>query len=82
MTDEQREQVRKMLKEESSVFTVDSDDIGNVTTNKMEINLSDHTPAQHSYNVFSRAWYGKVESYIEDLLNKEWITLNHDKHHL
>lgn len=55
MTDEQREQVRKMLKEESSAFTVDSDDIGNVTTNKMEINLSDHTPAQHSYNVFSRA---------------------------
>ena len=55
MTDEQREQVRKMLKEESSVFTVDSDDIGNVTTNKMEINLSDNTLAQHTYNVFSRS---------------------------
>ena len=32
LTNEQREQVRKMLKEESSVFTVDSDDIGNVTS--------------------------------------------------
>ena len=46
LTHEQREQVRKMLREETSVFTVDSDDIGNVTTHKMEINLRDNTPVQ------------------------------------
>ena len=73
LTHEQREQVRKMLKEEDSVFTVDSDDIGNVTIHKMEINLSDNTPVQQSYNAIPRAFYGEVKSYIEDLLNKKWI---------
>ena len=73
LTHEQREQVRKMLKEESSVFTVDSDDIGNVATHKMEINLSDNTPVQESYNAIPRALYGEVKSYIEDLLNKKWV---------
>ena len=70
---EQREQVRKMLREESSVFAVDSDDIGNVTTHKMEINLRDNTLVQQSYNAIPRALYGEVKSYMEDLLNKKWI---------
>ena len=70
-THEQREQVRKMLREESSVFTVDSDDIGNVTTRKMEINLRDNAPVQQSYNAIPGALYGEVKSYIEDLLIKK-----------
>ena len=73
LTHEQREQVRQMVKEESSVFTVDSDDIGNVTTHKMEINLSDNIPVQQPYNAIPRALYGEVKSYIENLLNKKWI---------
>ena len=73
LTHEQREQVRKMLREESTVFTVDSDDIRNVTTHKMEINLRDNTPVQQSYNAIPRALYGEVKSYIEDLLNKKLI---------
>ena len=71
VTHEQREQVRKMLREESSVFTVDSDDIGNVTTRKMEINIRDNAPVQQSYNAIPRALYGEVKSYIEDLLIKK-----------
>ena len=58
LTHEQREQVRKMLKEESSVFTVNSDDIGNVTNDKIVIKLSDNTPVQQSYNAISRALHG------------------------
>ena len=61
-----------MLKEETSVFTVDSDDIGNVTIHNIEINLSDNTPVQQSYNAILSALYGEVKSYIEDLL-KKWI---------
>ena len=70
---EQREQVRKMLREESSVFAVDSDGIGNVTTHKMEMNLRDNTPVHQLYNAIPRALYGEVKSYMEDLLNKKWI---------
>ena len=64
-----------MLKEESLVITVDRDDIGNVATHKMEINLSDNTPVQQLYNAIPKALYGEgeVKSYIEDLLNKKWI---------
>ena len=70
---EQREQVRQMLKEESSMFTIDSDDIGNVTTHNMQINRSDNIPIQQLHNAIPRALYGEVKSYIEDLLNKKWI---------
>ena len=71
LTHEQREQVRQMLKEENSVFTVDSDDIGNVTTHKMKINLSHNIPVQQPYNAIPRTLYGEVKSYIENLLNKK-----------
>ena len=59
LTHGQREQVRKMLKEESSVFTVASDHIGN---DKMAINLRDNTPVQQSCNAIPRALYGEVKS--------------------
>ena len=36
------------LKKESSVLTVDYDNIWDVRTHKMEINISDNTPAQLS----------------------------------
>ena len=64
-----------MLKEESSVITVDRDDIGNVATHKMEINLSDNISLQQLYNAIPKALYGEdeVKSYREDLLNKNWI---------
>ena len=73
LTHGQREQVRKMLKEGSLVLIVDNDDIGNVTTQKMEINLSDNTPVQQSYNAIPRALYGEDKSYVEDLLSKKWV---------
>ena len=59
LTHGQREQVRKMLREESLVFTVDSDHIGN---DKMAINLRDNTPVQQSCNAIPRALYGEVKS--------------------
>ena len=75
LTHEQKEQIRTMLKEESSVITVDRDNIGNVATHKMEINLSDNISLQQLYNAIPKALYGEdeVKSYREDLLNKNWI---------
>ena len=58
LTREHRKQVGKLLKEESSVFTIDSGDIGHVATHKMEINLRDNNPAQQSYNAISRLLSG------------------------
>ena len=50
---------------------MDSDDIRNVITHKMEINLSDDIPAWQLYNAIPRALYGEVKSYTEDLLNEK-----------
>ena len=73
LTHEQREKVKKILKEENSVFTVYNDDTGNITTHKTEINLSNNTFVYQSGNAFPRAFYGSVKSYIEDLQNKKCI---------
>ena len=64
---------RTCQKEESSVLTVDSDDIGNVTTPKMEINLRHNTLVQQSYNTIPRPSHGEDKNCIENLLNKKWI---------
>ena len=68
---DQREQVRAVIKEGSSVFSVDDDDIDNVTSQQMEINLNDKTPVQQNYNSIPRILYGELKNYIEDLLNKK-----------
>ena len=46
LTCDQKEQLRAFIKGESSVFSVDYDDIGNVTSHQMEIYLSGKTSVQ------------------------------------
>ena len=73
LSDEQKEMVVKMLKEEHNAFSKDEDDIGCIQDLQMEINLSDTTPVQKNYVSFPRPLYQEVKSYIEDLLNKQFI---------
>jgi len=69
----QREEVRKVLREESAAFTVSEDDIGEVLTHQMKINLKDSTPVQKNYHSVPRPLYNEMKQYIEDMLNKRWI---------
>lgn len=69
----QRKQVREMLREEWEAFSVNEDDVGNVTALKMKISLHDRTPVQQNYNTVPKPLYNELKSYIEDLLNKQWI---------
>ena len=73
LTDKQRKRVRNMLKEEHSIFSVSENDIGDVNSHEMEINLNDSTPVQQIYNSIARPLYDELKHYIEDLLNKQWI---------
>ena len=73
LTDKQRKRVRNMLKEEHSIFSVSENDIGDVNSHEMEINLNDSTPVQEIYNSIARPLYDELKHYIEDLLNKQWI---------
>ena len=69
-----------MLREESEVFAIDETDIGNVEHSKMKIRLKDDIPCQTTYNSLPRPLYQELKHYVEDLLNKQWITNSHSEH--
>ena len=62
------------MREETDVFCIDSDDIGNVTEGKMKIQLKNQTPVQKTYYFMLKPLHLEVKHYIEHLLNKGWIT--------
>ena len=70
------EQVRTMLIEESEVFPTDDTDIDH---NKMKIRLKDDIPCQATYNSLPRSLYQELKHYVEELLNRQWITISHSK---
>ena len=73
VTDEQREKIQTMLREESECFMQNDDDIGFIDNLEMEINLEDENPVQRQYYSIPKPLYPEVKSYIEDLLNRGWI---------
>lgn len=66
--------VRKLLKEEAASFARNEDDIGRIENLQMDIDLSDSTPVQRNYVSIPRPLCQEVKNYIEDLLNKQFIT--------
>ena len=74
LTTEQKEVVQRMLKEEAASFETNEDDIGCMQGLQMDIELSDSTPVQRNYVSIPRPLYQEVKSYIEDLMNKRFIT--------
>ena len=40
----------------------------------MDINVTDPTPVQRTYTVVPRPLFPEVKHYVEDLLNRGWIT--------
>ena len=63
-----------MLKEEAASFAKNDDDIGCIEDLQMDIDLSDSTLVQRNYVSIPRPLYQEVKHYIEDLLNKQFIT--------
>ena len=74
LTTEQKEVVQRMLKEEAASFATNEDDIGCMEGLQMDIELSDSTPGQRNYVSIPRPLYQELKSYIEDLMNKRFIT--------
>ena len=70
------EQVRTMLIEESEVFPTDDTDIDH---NKMKIRLKDDIPCQATFNSLPHSLYQELKHYVEELLNRQWITISHSK---
>ena len=74
LSEEQEALAREMLLEESQSFSMNESDIGVAKGLNLDINLEDKKPVQKNYVSVPRPLYTEVKSYIEDLLNKEFIT--------
>ena len=74
LTDSQRQLAVTMLTEEAESFAQDDDDVGCIEGLRMNLELSDTTPVQKTYTSIPRPLYAEVKHYIEDLLNRVWIT--------
>ena len=73
LTEEQCKLAIDMLIEEQDSFAKDDYDIGTTRDLKLENNLEDKIPVQKNYVAVPRPLYPEVKSYIEDLLNRNFI---------
>ena len=70
----QQEAVRRVLREECEAFAFNSDDVGSIPTLKMHITLNDTHPVRKTYMSVPKPLHNEVKEYLQDLLNKGWIT--------
>ena len=71
---QQKELATKVLIQGRGAFSLSDDDIGCAEGLQMPIPLHDPMPVQKTYNAVPKPLYPEVKSYIEDLLNRGWIT--------
>ena len=55
------------------MFSEDHDDIGDIGSHPVKINVKDSHTVQLNYNSVPQYLYSELKMYIEDLLNKQWI---------
>ncbi len=74
LSEHDQEVVKQMLYEESDVFAREEGDIGCIPGLQLKINTTDNTPVQKSYNSIPRPLYKEVKEYIQNLLDRGWIS--------
>lgn len=74
LTEVQQEAAKKMLWEECQAFAFNGDDIGSIPSLKMHITLNDTSPVQRTYMSVPKPLHKEVKEYLQDLLNRGWIT--------
>ena len=74
LTDSQRKIAMEMLTEEAESFAQNDDDVGCIEGLQINLELSDTTPVQKTYASIPRPLYAEVKHYLEDLINRGWIT--------
>ena len=52
-------------------------EVGCIDNLELEINLSDDQPVRKNYVSIPKPLYGEVKEYIEDLINRNWISKSH-----
>lgn len=70
----EQEKVRQLLREERHAFARDEYDVGTIPSLQLKIRLNDPTPVKKTYISVPRPLHKEVKEYLEDLLNRGWIT--------
>ena len=73
LTFAQQQVVLDMLQKESSVFSANEHEVGNIPDLQLEIKLIDNVPVQKSYVNVPKPLFKEVKSYIEDLVNRGFV---------
>ena len=69
----QKEMALKLLAEEADAFAKDDNDVGCIPDLEFDLDVEDQTPIQKNYLVVPKPLYPEVKTYIEDLLNRNFI---------
>lgn len=74
LSKEQQERVKQVLREECHAFAYDDKDVGCIPTLNMHITLHNTTPVRKTYISVPKPLYREVKDYLQDLLNRRWIS--------
>lgn len=74
LDERQKQKVLHMLNENNDIFTQSDDDIGCLHGLEMDIKLKDEEPVQKTYCSIPRPLYQEVKDYLQNLIQKGWIT--------
>uniref|UniRef100_A0A7N8YIE6 Gypsy retrotransposon integrase-like protein 1 n=1 Tax=Mastacembelus armatus TaxID=205130 RepID=A0A7N8YIE6_9TELE len=73
LNEEQRLEVKQMLREESQSFSKSDNDIGCIERLKMTISLKDNEPVKRTYMAVPRPLYQEMKGYLHDLIAQGWV---------
>ena len=73
LTPHRNKDALKLLIEQQDAFARDNSDVGSVPDLQLKINVKDASPVQKYYVAVPRPLYPEVKSYIEDVLNHQFI---------
>lgn len=73
LTPDQKVEALQMLSEEAESFSNDDQDIGSIPSLQLNLKLEDPKPVQKNYISVPKPLYPEIKSYIEDLLNRQFI---------
>lgn len=74
LNEDQRRITKQLLREECHAFAYDDEDIGSIPSLNLHITLHDTTPVRKTYMAVPKPLHQEVKEYIQDLLNRGWIT--------
>lgn len=79
-TPEQQQKVKHLLREESGVFACDDSNVGCIPSLQLKYLPQCHTREAHVH--VPKPLHKEVKEYLEDLLNKGWLTKSKSPHSL